>query len=160
MRSLFSAVVRPPYVRARHGVRTALFDRRYGVEAEGVVSPADAGVTEPESEDYILRHPFRCPDVQWIRGDARSIELPDTFTVAYLYEPFRGAVFATVVDRLLSSVDRNPRRLRIVYGNPEEEAALLATGRVRLVRETRGWRPGPEWFRWNAFRLYEVMPSR
>lgn len=224
MRRVFTSVVRPPYVRARHAVRTALFDRRYGVETEGVVSPADAGISEPDSEEYMpagvwslrrilppadvgpedvfvdfgsgkgrivlqaaLAYPFRtvygvelseslhavaernlavlrprlrCADVRLLQGDARSVELPDTVTVAYFYNPFRGAVFATVVDRLLASVDRNPRRLRIVYGNPEGEATLLATARIEPVRSTRGWRPGREWSRSNSFRLYEVTPAR
>jgi hypothetical protein len=62
-----------------------------------------------------------------------------------------------VVGRLFESVDRHPRRLRIVYGNPVEEDALMRTGRVRPVRTLRGWRPGAEWARSNSFRLYEVV---
>jgi hypothetical protein len=223
VRRIFSTVVRPPYVRARHAVRKALFDRRHGVETEGVVSPAEAGIFEPDSLEYmpagvwslrrilprgsvgpddvfvdfgsgkgrivlqaalsypfrtvygvelspslhvvaernvaVLRHRFRCADVRLVHGDARTVELPDTVTVAYFYNPFRGAVLEAVVHRLLASVDRNPRRLRIVYGNPQEEATLLATGRIRPVRTVRGWRPGREWSRSNSYRLYEVTPA-
>ncbi len=223
MRRVFSGVVKPPYVRARRALRTATFDRRYGVETEEEVSSADAGIHDPHSTPYqpagvlslrrilpprtvsaddvfvdlgsgkgravlqaALHYPFRtvygvelseslhavpvanlervrprlrCPDVRLLRADAREAELPDTVTVAYLYNPFGGEVFASVVDRFVASVDRNPRRLRIVYGNPLEEAALLATGRVRLVRTGRGWRPGAEWSRSNSFRLYEVTPA-
>jgi hypothetical protein len=222
--ALFSAFVRPPYVRARHAVRTALFDRRYGVETEGAVRPVDAGILDPDSVAYMptgvlslrrilppssvgpedvfvdfgsgkgrivlqaamaypvravygvelseslhavaernvaaLRGRFRCADVRLLRGDARSVELPDTVSVAYFFNPFRGAVFQAVVERLLASVDRNPRRLRIVYGNPQEEATLLATGRIRPVRTARGWRPGGEWSRSNCLRLYEVTLRR
>ena len=220
---VFRAVVKPPYVHARRVLRTALFDRRYGVETEEPVSTDDAGVFHPESVQYLpagvlslcrilppglvgpddvfadlgsgkgrvvlqaaLRYPFRavygvelsqslhavaernlaavrprlrCPEVHLLQGDARTADIPDTVTVAYLYNPFGGEVFATVIDRLIASVDRNPRRLRIIYGNPQEEAALLATGRVRLVRAVRGWRPNREWSRSNAFHLYEVVPS-
>ncbi|WP_051515621.1 methyltransferase domain-containing protein [Candidatus Blastococcus massiliensis] len=223
MRALFSAVVRPPYVRARDAARTALFDRRYGVDTEGVVSPADAGISEPDSMEYrpagllalrrilpprlvgpddvfvdlgsgkgrvvlqaamgypfravygvelsaalhtvaernvaTLRDRFRGSEVRLVHGDARTAELPDTVTVAHLYNPFRGAVFEAVAHRLLASVDRNPRRLLIAYGNPVEEAALLATGRVRQVRAVRGWRPGREWSSSNSYRLYEVTPA-
>ncbi|UOY00200.1 methyltransferase domain-containing protein [Blastococcus sp. PRF04-17] len=219
---VFATLVKPPYVRIRGAVQTAMFDRRYGVETEGLVSTADAGVTDPHSMHYLpagvlslrrilppssvgpddvfvdfgsgkgrivlqaalhypfravygvelseslhtvaernvatLRDRFRCPEVHLLQGDARTVDLPDDVTVVYLYNPFRGAVFADVVDRLIASVDRNPRRMRIVYGNPEEEAALLATGRVRLLRATRGWRPSREWSRSNSFRLYEVTP--
>ena len=223
MRRVFSAVVRPPYVRARQAVRTALFDRRYGVETEEGVSQADAGVRDPLSTPYqaagvlsmrrilprrtvssadvfvdlgsgkgrvvlqaALNYPFRavygvelseslhavalanlervrprlrCQQVHLLRADAREADLPDTVTVAYLNNPFGGEVFESVIDRLVASVDRNPRRLRIVYANPVEEAALLATGRVRLLRIGRGWRPGAEWSRSNSHRLYEVTPA-
>lgn len=221
-RRLFDAVVKPPYVRGRRAVRTALFDRRYGVETEVEVTSADAGVRDPLSTGYMpagvlslrrilppravspddvfldlgsgkgrvvlqaaLHYPFRavygvelseslhavavanlervrprlrCPDVRLLRADARAADVPDTVTVAYLYNPFVGEVFEAVIDRLVASVDRNPRRLRIVYGNPVEEEALLATGRVRRIRAVRGWRPGREWSRSNSFGLYEVTP--
>lgn len=223
MSTLFSSVVKPPYVRARRAIRLAMFDRRYGVQTEGVVSPADAGIQQPHSMEYMpagvlslrrilpprhvgpddvfvdfgsgkgravlqaalaypfravygvelseslhavaernvatLRDRFRCSDVVLLQGDARSVDLPDTVTVVYLNNPFQGPVFAAVVQRVLDSVDRNPRRLRIVYGNPVEEATLLATGRVRLVRTARGWRPGRAWSLSNSYRLYEVLPA-
>jgi predicted RNA methylase len=126
----------------------------YGVE----LSPSLHAVAERNVA--AVRHRFRCADVHLLQGDARSVELPDTVTVAYFYNPFRGAVFEAVVHRLLASVDRNPRRLRIVYGNPQEEATLLATGRIRPVRTAHGWRPTREWSRSNSFRLYEVTPAR
>ena len=123
----------------------------YGVElSETLHAVAERNLTAVQDR-------VRCP-VHFVQGDARTAELPDTVTVAYLYNPFGGEVFRTVIDRLIASVDRHPRRLRIIYGNPEEEAALLATGRVRLVRAVRGWRPGREWSRSNAFRMYEVLP--
>lgn len=126
----------------------------YGVElSESLHAVAERNVAT-------MRQRFGDTEVQLFQEDARSAELPDTVTVAYFYNPFRGAVFQTVVERLLASVDRNPRRLRIVYGNPEEEATLLATGRIRPVRTVRGWRPGREWSRSNSFRLYEVTPPR
>ena len=107
----------------------------------------------------VVRPRLRCPEVHLLQGDARTADIPDTVTVAYLFNPFGGEVFAAVIARLIASVDRNPRRLRIVYGNPVEEAALLATGRVRLVRTVRGWRPGRAWSRSNALEMYEVLPA-
>ena len=39
-------------------------------------------------------------------------------TVAYLYHPFAGAVFDRVIDNIARSIQRNPRRVRLVYVGP------------------------------------------
>ncbi len=112
------------------------FRRVYGVElSEPVFEIAQRNLDT-------CRDRLRCPDVRLIHGDAIDFEIPDDVTVAFFFNPFVGDLFETVVTRLLESVDRRPRRLRIVYGNPVEEAVLMKTGRVRLVRRLRGWRPG------------------
>lgn len=103
---------------------------------------------------------LRCRDVRLIRADAAEFRVPDDITIAFFYGPFVGEVFETVVRGLLASVDAHPRRLRIVFGNTIEEAALLRTGRVRPIRTLRGWRPSREWSRSNSFRLYEVTDHR
>ena len=103
---------------------------------------------------------LRCQDITLVTADAVGYEIPDDVTVAFFANPFRGPVFAAVIQHLLESVDRRPRRLRLVYRNPEEHAYLMSTGRFRLVRQLRGWRPGAAWSRSNATWLYEVMPSR
>lgn len=105
------------------------------------------------------RERLRCQDVSLVHGDVLDYSIPDDVTVVFIYNSFGGAIFQTVVDRMLESVDRAPRRMRIIYGNPAEEAALLASGRVRMVRALRGLRPTAEWSRSNAFRLYEVEPA-
>jgi hypothetical protein len=48
--------------------------------------------------------------------------------------------------------------VRLIYANPREEAALLATGRASPVRALRGWRPTPEWSRSNSTRMYLISP--
>ena len=127
------------------------FRRVYGVElSEPVFEIAQRNLS-------VCRDRLRCPDVRLISADATSFDIPDDVTVALFANPFGGELFETVVARLLESVDRRPRRLRIVYGNPVEEAALMRTGRVRPIRTLRGWRPGKEWSRSNSYRLYEVI---
>lgn len=106
------------------------------------------------------RHRLRCPDVRLVHADILDYEIPDDVTVVFLYNPFLGEVFARFIDRLLESVDRRPRTVRLIYGNPREENALLATGRVRPVRRVRGWRPSPEWSRSNSTRMYVITPAR
>lgn len=101
---------------------------------------------------------LRCRDVSLVCADALDHPVPPDLTVAFFYNPFHGATFATVIGRLLESLDAHPRRLRVVYGNPVEHDALMATGRFRVVRTVRGMRPGRDWSRSNSWRLYEAVP--
>jgi ketosteroid isomerase-like protein len=68
---------------------------------------------------------LRCKDVTVVCSDAVEYEPPDDVTVVYLYNPFTGSIFARVLTKLIESVDRAPRMVRIIYANPVEEAALL-----------------------------------
>lgn len=105
------------------------------------------------------RHRLRCPDIQLVTTDVLDYEIPDDVTVAFFANPFQGHIFATVVERLLTSVDRKPRRLRIIYRNPVEHAFLMSTGRIRPLRQLRGLRPSREWSRSNSTRSYLVTPA-
>lgn len=96
-------------------------------------------------------------EVQLVAGDVREFPIPDDVTVAYFANPFTGPIFHQVIDRLLASFDQHPRPLRIIYRNPVEHDYLLATGRVRPARQLRGWRPGEQWSRENATRMYVVL---
>lgn len=104
------------------------------------------------------RDRLRCQDVELVTADVLDFEVPDDVTVAYLYNPFRGETFSAAIDQLIASVDRNPRRVRIVYVNPLEHDRLLATGRVELTRKLRGLRPGRRWSRTASTYLYEIRP--
>lgn len=99
------------------------------------------------------RDRLRCRDVDLITANALEYEIPDDVTVVYLNNPFTGDVFASVVERLLESLERRPRRMLVVYANPREERVLLGAG-FRCARRLRGWRPTADWSRSNAVRLY------
>jgi SAM-dependent methyltransferase len=99
------------------------------------------------------RSRLRCQDVEIISSDVLDYELPDDVTVVYLNNPFTGPVFEAVVAKLVESLRRRPRTLRVVYANPKEEAMLLRGG-FRHVRTLRGMRPTPEWSRSNSVRMY------
>jgi SAM-dependent methyltransferase len=101
------------------------------------------------------RHRLRCKQVEIVCADAREYRFPDDVTVVYLYNPFLGDVFAAAVQGILASVDRRPRRLRLIYFNPEEHDQLMATGRIRHVRNGR--RILHPRRRTDALRLYEVV---
>jgi SAM-dependent methyltransferase len=102
---------------------------------------------------------LRCPHIDLVNSDAVDYELPDDVTVVLFNNPFTGEIFERVLRNLLASIERNPRKLRIIYANPTEEALLLAAG-ARRVRKVRGLRPGAEWSRSNAIRMYALHGSR
>jgi hypothetical protein len=141
-RVVFQAALRYPF---RRVVGVELAPRLHGIAAANI----DRN-----------RHRLRCPRVELRCGDMLDYAVADDITVVFLDNPFVGETFSTVVGRLLASVDRRPRRLRIVYFNPVEHERLAATGRVRLLRRVSGLRPGREWSRSNATYVYEVTPAQ
>jgi SAM-dependent methyltransferase len=84
------------------------------------------------------RHEHRCKDVEIVVADAREYRVPDDLTIAYFFYPFIGGTFDAVLAGIIGSIDRNPRRLWIVYGFPRAASQVEATGRFRLVKQLRG----------------------
>lgn len=128
---------------------------RYPIaRVEGVELSADLSAI---AHDNIARtrHKLRCPDVRLTTSDVLDYEIPDDVTLAFFANPFKGPIFQSVVDRLVDSCERNPRRLRVIYLNPVEEQKLLEAG-FRQVRHLRGWRPGRAWSRSNSTAMYEL----
>ena len=82
----------------------------------------------------------RCPVVTVLTLDAAAFDPPDDVTHAYLFNPFQGRALTRAIEALIASYDRRPRRLRVIYANPMQPEILLATGRVRHVRTSRGLR--------------------
>jgi len=105
------------------------------------------------------RHRLRCMEVELMVDDVVDYTVPDDVTVIFCNNPVVGRLFAVVIEKILASVDRRPRRVRFIYGNPVEHEALIATARFRPTRQLRGWRPGGEWARSNSTQLYEVLPG-
>jgi hypothetical protein len=99
---------------------------------------------------------LRCQEVEIVTADVSEYVVPDDVTVAYMYNPFEGQIFDTAVNRLLASIDRNPRTVRLIYLNPKCAPSLLATGRARFVRDGRPASRTPEWRRVS---LYELLPA-
>jgi precorrin-6B methylase 2 len=98
---------------------------------------------------------LRCRDVQLITADALDYDPPSDITVAFFANPFQGRTMEVVVTKLLDAVD-GP--LRIVYFNPIEHEMLMGTGRLRVHRRLRGWRPTREWASPLSTIMYEAIP--
>jgi SAM-dependent methyltransferase len=95
--------------------------------------------------------------VEVFRADVTEYEIPDDVTVVFVGNPFRGDIFAGFMRQLLASLDRRPRRLRLVYNGPREERQLLESGRFERVRYGRSFLSGAE--RHRHIVLYEARPA-
>lgn len=82
-------------------------------------------------------HRLVCRNIDLVNADAADFEIPDDMTVAYFFIPFTGETFEAVLQNIIRSLDRNPRRLRIIYSYPAPEDRILSTGRFELVRTVK-----------------------
>jgi SAM-dependent methyltransferase len=101
----------------------------------------------------------RCANIEIVVADAVDYAIPDDVTFVYLYNPFRGATFDTVIANLIASVDRRPRDLRLIYRNAKYKDSLQATGRARLVRVHPGVRPNRAWSKAVGVHVYALEPA-
>lgn len=86
---------------------------------------------------------LKCRDVEIVTADITRYEVPDDVTVVFLGNPLDGPLFREMLGRLLESLDRRPRRMRLLYwhGAAAERSHLESTGRFTLVRVSRFLRP-------------------
>lgn len=110
------------------------FARVVGVELSDELSATARVLVDRE------RRRLRSGDVRIETTDATEFEVPDAVTHAYMFNPFLGQTFERVCANIVASLDRAPRLLRLIYVQPEEHDALIATGRFRLERAVRATR--------------------
>jgi len=79
-------------------------------------------------------HRLKC-DVQVELADARTFHVPDDVTVVHLYNPFTGDSLAQAVGQIRKSLQRRPRNLTIMFGNPGRFDAMFG-GQDWLTKET------------------------
>jgi hypothetical protein len=59
----------------------------------------------------------------------------DNYSHVYFYNPFLPDVMKCVLDNIVTSLTRNPRRLTIIYKNPQCHNMIIGTGIFDKVRE-------------------------
>ncbi|MBI4235785.1 MAG: hypothetical protein HY688_00300, partial [Chloroflexi bacterium] len=74
-----------------------------------------------------------------VTSDVLDYTIPDDLTVAFFFNPFSGATFATVMDNIRDSLARRPRDLRIIYVNPTMHGALIQRGFLLFKRARGVW---------------------
>ena len=129
--------------RVVHQAARRPFRRVVGVEISPVLAEAARSGLAARS------HQHRCRDVEIVVADVTAFRVPDDLTIGYFYYPFTGQTLESVLRGIVESIDRNPRRVRLIFAFPTKEARsqILATGRFRLLKE-------------QCSRLLETSPSR
>jgi SAM-dependent methyltransferase len=88
------------------------------------------------------RHRYRCHSVEIVTCDVARFRVPDELTIAYLgqVQGFSREVLDDVLRNLIESIDRRPRRVRLIFywpryfnGTLPAAPVLYATGRFRLL---------------------------
>jgi SAM-dependent methyltransferase len=117
--------------RVVHQAARRPFRRVIGVE----ISPELAEIARAGLE--ARRHQHRCKNVEIVVSDVATYRVPDDVTVAYFFRPFEGESFEALLRSIVDSIDRHPRRVRLIYVWPTQEShsMILATERFRLVKE-------------------------
>jgi SAM-dependent methyltransferase len=99
---------------------------------------------------------LRCRDVELVTADLQEYRIPDDVTVFFTNNAVRGTVFQAVLREISASLARHPRPVRLVYGNPLDDAAVLATGAWRKVRTVV---PRRSHWPYGATCVYESVPQ-
>ena len=98
--------------RVVHQAAKRPFRRVIGVE----ISPALAEIARTNLATR--RHQHRCPNVEIVVADAKEFPVPDDLTIAYFWHPFTGETLEAVLRGIIDSIDRHPRRVRLIYLGP------------------------------------------
>lgn len=94
------------------------------------LSPALVEVAKDNRAAY--RGELACRDIRLVRADAATFAFPRGDLVVYLYNPFRAAVLAPMLDRLTAG----PRRdVVLIYHTPIERAIVDAHPAFELIAD-------------------------
>jgi SAM-dependent methyltransferase len=130
--------------RVVHQAAKRPFRRVIGVE----ISPALAEIARANLASR--RHRYQCPNVEIVVADAKEFRVPDELTIAYFWHPFTGETLAAVLRGIVDSIDRHPRRVRLIYLG-HHGAEVLSTGRFRLLKEQ------PDRIHWSPTAIFESL---
>jgi hypothetical protein len=96
------------------------FRRVLGVEIEpSLVDTARENIRQASRR-------LRCRDVEIVTADAAEFGCPDDATVLHFFDPFAGAILEQVMAKVRASLLRAPRRLTILFADPNHFAPLAA----------------------------------
>ncbi len=91
------------------------FKRVLGVELSSELS--DLG--RSNISRAMRKQRLQCTEIEIITANATEYEVPDDVTVIFFFNPFSGSVLAAVQGQIRQSLQRAPRRLRVIYMHPD-----------------------------------------
>jgi SAM-dependent methyltransferase len=94
--------------------------------------------------------------IELVLGNLDDFFLPDDVSVLFSYNTLTAGSLERWIDNVVSSLDRAPRRLRLVYMNPALHDQLMTSGCWVLMRRFRELRPSTEWARTVSTHVYEA----
>ncbi len=75
-----------------------------------------------------------CNSVEIVCRDAVEYEIPADAAIFYMYNPFRGQVLKSVIDRIVDSINKYPRRGWLLVNNYKHlENLNVSRSRLRLI---------------------------
>lgn len=85
----------------------------------------------------LRKRKLRCQNVEFVTADAGTWRVPDDVTIVFLNAVF-GDTLRRLLANIIASIDRNPRRLRLIYyAAPSTEEEIVRTERFRQVKRLR-----------------------
>jgi SAM-dependent methyltransferase len=78
----------------------------------------------------------KCFAIESICTDATTFTLPDGALVIFLFNPFPESGLRRSLENLEKSLDAHPRPAYVIYHNPQLEAVLNETGRLKRIAGT------------------------
>jgi SAM-dependent methyltransferase len=105
------------------------------------------------------RSKLRASRVESQVANALEWPIPKQANTIFMFNPFFGETFRSVIGRIFDSYDENPRRMHIVYQHPWEHNWLVSTGRVVVDNVRPGaWPSRKSWWEdGNVIVTYHVV---
>jgi SAM-dependent methyltransferase len=128
------------------------FRRVIGIERSSGLNQVAQGIVDRR------RHRLACRDIELLSLDVLDWDVPDDLTVVYLFCPFPESVFEQLVARLLASLDRSPRPLRLIYdfSTVQDRDILMSTGRAQRISFRVPWYLRS---RFEEVSMFRLLPS-
>jgi hypothetical protein len=79
---------------------------------------------------------MKCKDIGFICMDAAEYCLPEEPLVLYFFNPFRAPVMSQVIDNVAVSLRKKPRRIIVLYLNPDDAYLWDSAGFLTKVSST------------------------
>jgi hypothetical protein len=74
-----------------------------------------------------------------IESDVTNYEIKPDENVFFLGNPFKGVIISQVLDHIATSLANHPRKVSIIYYNPEEAYAIESRDDFKKVEEISYW---------------------